>query len=224
VNREGEGLRIWTAEPVRLRDYFRRLGADAEIVASANASHVVVTKSEVDVDEQVASWSAINGIAATVERAPTPARVTELQRPRPRLGDLLLNKGMITEAQLAEGLRESQVTGGLLGRILLRRQWIFEDELARSLAQQLHLPYVNLRNAGIDYGLARMMPVETGVRFAVIPIGVHRGCVRVAFADPCDDGAFEAVARSIDDFEPVVAELTDIETAWRTVARRYQAA
>ena len=131
---------------------------------------------------------------------------------------------MITEAQLAEGLRESQLSGDLLGRILLRRQWIFEDELARSLAQQLNLPYINLRNAGIDYALARILPVETGVRFAVIPIGVHRGSVRVAFADPCDNGAFDAVARSIDGFDPVVAELTDIETAWRTVARRFQAA
>jgi hypothetical protein len=219
-----EGLRIRTTEPVRLRDYFRRLGADAEIVANGNGSYVVVTESEVDIDSHVASWARINGLEATVDQQPKPARVTDLRRPRARLGDLLLRKGMITETQLAEGLRESQLTGDLLGRILLRHQWIFEDELARSLAEQLHLPYINLRNAGVDYSVARVLPVETGVRFAVIPIAVHRDTVRVAFADPCDDGAFDAVAQTIDNFDPVVAELSDIETAWRTVARRYQAA
>jgi hypothetical protein len=192
-------------------------------VAHANGSHVVVPRGEVDVDEHVASWSRINAVEAAVEQAPTHARAAEL-RPRPRLGDLLLRKGMITDSQLTVGLRESQTTGDLLGRILLRHQWIFEDELARSLAEQLHLPYVNIRNAGIDYSLARIMPVETGVRFAVIPIGIHGGRVRVAFADPCDDGAFDAVARAVEDFDPVVAELSDIDTAWRTVERRYKAA
>jgi hypothetical protein len=131
---------------------------------------------------------------------------------------------MITEEQLDDGLVESRVSGDLLGRILLRRQWIFEDELARSLAEQLNLPYVNLRNAGIDYSLARLLPVETGVRFAAIPIGVRGDLVRVAFADPCDEGARNAVSAHVREVEPVVAELTDIETAWRTFARRYVAA
>ena len=221
-----EGLYIRVTEPVRLRDYFLRLGANAEIVSDTAGQVVVITREEDDdVEAYLASWSAINGIEAKVER--TPARepqVVRLHARRPRLGDLLLAKGMITDGQLEEGLAECSVSGDLLGRILLRRQWIFEDELARSLAEQLNLPYVNLRNAGIDYSLARMLPIETGVRFAAIPIGIRGNLVRVAFADPCDEGARDAVTAHVREVEPVVAELTDIETAWRTVARRYAAA
>jgi Type II secretion system (T2SS), protein E, N-terminal domain len=222
----GEGLQIRVTEPERLRDYFLRLGANAEIVGKGASQVVVITSGERDdVAAYLASWTAINGIDASIAQPLTPA-LEGLRRhaPRPRLGDLLLAKGMITGEQLDEGLVESRVSGDLLGRILLRRQWIFEDELARSLAEQLDLPYVNLRNAGIDYSLARMLPIETGVRFAAIPIGVRGNLVRVAFADPCDDGARDAVNAHIQGVEPVVAELTDIETAWRTVARRFVAA
>ena len=93
---------------------------------------------------------------------------------RPRLGDLLLAKGMITDSQLNEALAESFAAGELLGRVLLRHQWIFEDELARTLAEQLGLPYVNLRHAGLDNALARMVPYEIGMRFAAIPVCFYR--------------------------------------------------
>jgi Type II secretion system (T2SS), protein E, N-terminal domain len=221
-----EGLHIRVTEPERLRDYFLRLGASAEVVGQGDHQVVLITSGDREhVAAYLASWTAINGIDASIERPLTPRlEGTPRHTPRPRLGDLLLAKGMITEEQLDEGLVESRSSGDLLGRILLRRQWIFEDELARSLAEQLDLPYVNLRNAGIDYALARILPVETGVRFAAIPIGVRGDHVRVAFADPYDEGARDAVSAYVPKVEPVVAELTDIETAWRTVARRYVAA
>ncbi len=222
----GEGLHIRVTEPERLRDYFLRLGANAEIVGEGARQVVVVTSGERDdVAAYLASWTAINGVDASIEPPRTPVLGgARRHAPRPRLGDLLLAKGMITEEQLDEGLVEARVSGDLLGRILLRHEWIFEDELARALAEQLNLPYVNLRNAGIDYALARILPVETGVRFAAIPIGVRGDLVRVAFADPYDEGARDAVGAYVQNVEPVVAELTDIETAWRTVARRYIAA
>jgi hypothetical protein len=137
-----------------------------------------------------------------------------------RLGDLLLSKGMITGSQLEDALSESRAGGELLGRILLRRRLIFEDELARTLAEQLRIPYVNLRSAGIDYAVARLIPTETGLHFAAVPIGVLGERVRVAFADPCDQRAHEAVRVHIANYEGVVAELSDIERAWRKVGRQ----
>ena len=213
---------IGVAEPVRLRDYFLRLGAQAEIVASDGGAVVLVESDDPEIEAYLESWTAINDIQASVTRTPvTRASVIgQVLSPRPRLGDLLLAKGMITEPQLKECLSESYSSGELLGRIMLRHRWIFEDELARTLAEQLHLPYVNLRNTGVDHALARMMPTETGIHFAAIPIGFRADRVRVAFADPCDDQAREAVTTYVPQFDSVVSELSDIELAWRTVEQR----
>lgn len=139
---------------------------------------------------------------------------------RPRLGDLLIAKGMITEAQLKEGLALSVASGELLGRVLLGRRWIFEDELARTLAEQLGLPYVNLRHTGIDYDLARVVPSAIGRRAGAIPVGFQGERIRVAFADPLDEEAVQSIGRLLRPFDSVVAELTDIDEAWRTVESR----
>jgi Type II secretion system (T2SS), protein E, N-terminal domain len=213
------GGRMWigVAEPVRLRDYFLRLGARAEIVASDSGVVVLVESDDLDVTAYLDNWTTINGIQASVTRTPArkPSAIGQVPSPRPRLGDLLLGKGMITEPQLREGLSESYTSGELLGRIMLRHRWIFEDELARTLAEQLHLPYVNIRHTGVDRATARMMPSETGIHFAAIPLGFRADRVRVAFADPCDDQAREAVTAYFPHFDSVVSELSDIEQAWR---------
>ena len=126
---------------------------------------------------------------------------------------------MITDSQLKEALAESFAAGDLLGRVLLRHQWIFEDELARTLAEQLGLPYINLRHAGLDNVVARLVPYETGMRFAAVPVCFHRDRVRVAFADPSDEAAQEAMKTHVAAFDCAVSELSDIETALRTAHR-----
>ena len=217
---ESGGKRLWihVSEPVRLRDYFRRLGVHAEIVASAGRDVVFVESADLDLDAYLESWTTINETQVSVARegATLVPAVGQVSAARPRLGDLLLAKGMITQAQLDEGLAESYASGVLLGRVLLRHRWIFEDELARTLAEQLDLPYVNLRHTGVDRALARMVPLEVGMHFAAIPIGFQRDRVRVAFADPIDDKAHQAVTAHFAHFDRVVSELSDIEQALRT--------
>jgi hypothetical protein len=142
---------------------------------------------------------------------------------RPRLGDLLLAKGLITDSQLKEALAESYAAGDLVGRVLLRHQWIFEDELARTLAEQLGIPYVNLRHAGLDNAVARLVPFEIGMHFAAVPVCFRGDRVRVAFADPTDELAQQAMKAHVAAFDCAVAELSDIESALRTVNHTHAA-
>ncbi|HLX18823.1 MAG TPA: hypothetical protein VKR23_01615 [Gaiellaceae bacterium] len=140
--------------------------------------------------------------------------------PRPRLGDLLARKGLIKPEELEDALTESQTSGELLGRVLIRRGTIFEDELARTLAEQLHLPYVNLHVVGVDAGVARMIPPEEGRRAAAIPVSMIGGRVRVAFADPSDETAREIVEHFLQaPYEAAVGELSDIDRAWRVIGQ-----
>jgi hypothetical protein len=213
--------RMHVEEPFRLRDYFLRLGALAEVADGEAVVTVTTAEEDISIEESVASWSRINGIPVTFQpvNAAESASGPVLFAMRPRLGDLLVRKGMITDTQLTAGLAESRTKGEMLGRVLIRTGWLFEDELARVLAEQLELPYVSLAVVGVDYAVARTLPSEVGQRVAALPIASLRGRVRVAFADPCDDGARAAVHRHLGDCEVVVAEFSDIERAWRRIDR-----
>ena len=210
---------ILVAQPELLRDYFLRLGAEASIVDASSIR--VELADETSIADHVRHWSELNGIDARIAEpaatAPVPARSELYFLERPRLGDLLLKKGLISKEQLEAALKESRETGDLLGRVMIRRQFIFEDELARTLADQLALPYVNLRVAGFDRAAAAMIPSSEGMRIAAVPIGILGGRVRVAFADPSDETA-QAVARKfVGDFALAVSELSEIELAWRSL-------
>ena len=211
------GLRLRTSAPERLRAYLQCLGVRAEIDDAGLVA--LVELNGFGVHDLLHSWALSNDVEVVVgQAAPVPAPTPFLLPfAPPRLGDMLLGKGLISEHQLNQALDESRTTGERLGEVLLKRQWLFEDELARTLAGQLELPYVNLTATGVDRRVARMLPAEIGVRFAVIPIGMQSGSIRVAFADPTDDEALQAVGAYLSGIDPVVADLSDIRFAWRQI-------
>jgi hypothetical protein len=212
----------WTA---RLLHYFLRLGADGQVDDDGAISVSFVDDDAVDIAEVLLSWSRINGVPASVLpadphrfEAPVIPQVDEWQAPV-RVGDLLVAKGRLTNDQLAEALVESRKNGEMLGQVLLRRRWIFEDELARTLAEQWDLPYLNLALIGVNPRAVPLLPAEVGMRFAAIPVTFVDGSVQVAYADPSDQQALDAVREHIAATTPAVAEFTDISILWRRFAR-----
>jgi MSHA biogenesis protein MshE len=137
---------------------------------------------------------------------------------RPRLGDLLVAKRLVTEEQLAEALVEARGRGVLVGRVLIDRRWVFDDELARTLAEQLSLPFLNLAVVGVDEKAVKLLPRDVGLRWGAIPVRMLPTRVQVAFADPSDPDARRTVDEYIPGVEPAVAPLSDVENAWRSIA------
>jgi len=225
-------MRIQVSDPDRstaLRDYFARLGAVALLVdgRTLEVDFPAGTLAEGEsVESYLQRWTQVNGpTAAPAAREPVPAAqvfdlgaVLGAAKPPKRLGDLLVEKGLLTGDQLTVALAESKESGDLLGRVLLRRSYVFEEELARTLAEQWGLPYVSLYRTGVDARAARLIPREVGLRYAAIPVRFVNGVPQVAFADPSDPGAIEAVARHVTDLTAAVSELSDIESAWRGLA------
>jgi hypothetical protein len=210
-------LRVELAEPaqrIALRDYLLRLGADADLTDDGRIAVRAMPEDE-DLDAWILNWSTVNRISAAVVRPARVAPPSSMAPMPPRLGELLVAKGWITDAQLAEALDESRSTGTLLGRVLLKRKWIFEEELARTLAAQWSVPYVSLMRIGVDASVARKLPAAIGLQFAAIPVRAQEFGVQVAFADPSDREALDAVQQYVPWVVVAVAELTDIELAWR---------
>lgn len=200
-----------------LADYFWRLGITARV------SSPVEVQLETNLAESVLrayadGWTAGNGVAVELERVREPVRLREVgSLPPPRLGELLIRKGLLTQEQLTWALAESRASNELLGLFLLRTQTIFEDELARTLSEQLSIPYVSIGRVGVSPHAARLLPREVGLEVAAIPVRLVGDTVQVAFADPTDPRAIDAVRMYLPQIEIAVAELSDIVLAWREV-------
>lgn len=63
---------------------------------------------------------------------------------RKRLGEILVERGLITEDQLQSGLRQQQIIGGLLGEHLVDLGYLGEKDLMTAISLQFNLPYVDL--------------------------------------------------------------------------------
>jgi hypothetical protein len=153
-----------------------------------------------------------------------PSAALPVARPadtaRPRLGELLDQKGYINRDQLTWALQEAHVANELLGVILLRKKLIFEPELARTLSEQLAVPYININGVGVDHVVARLLPAEVGRAAIAIPVRMQNdNIVQVAFGDPTDLQALFVVAECLPRISIAVAEVSAITEEWQKIAR-----
>lgn len=135
---------------------------------------------------------------------------------RPLLGNILLQKGWVKPEQLDSALEESRISGMRLGETLLTRGWLFEPELAKAIAEQCSLRYVDLVRHPLDPRAAALLPLEVARRMFAVPVRfLDSGGVEVAVADPGDADA-DALQRILDrPVELVVSERSVIQAAWR---------
>ena len=105
---------------------------------------------------------------------------------RPRLGELLLDLGYITEDQLKAALEEQERTGDLLGQILLRRGYIKEQDLVRALADQQRAPLIHPAQTPLDPQALRLLDPRFAREKRVLPFKVEGTRLHVAMAHPSD--------------------------------------
>ncbi len=105
----------------------------------------------------------------------------------PRLGDLLVQTGSITESQLQEALKEQKRTGMKLGQLLLSNNVITGEKLIETLANQLKLHVYTLSRYRPMTEALRMVPHAVARRLQLVPLAVEDGNVLlIAMADPLD--------------------------------------
>jgi Type II secretion system (T2SS), protein E, N-terminal domain len=135
--------------------------------------------------------------------------------PRP-LGTLLLDRGLLTRERLDAALEECERTGRRIGEVLIDRGWVFPNEIAGAIAQQLGLPYLDIAATSVDPKAASLLARDFAEHFAAVPVRrLRSGAVLVAVADPTDVD-LEVLRIAIGcEIELGVAELTEIRNAWR---------
>jgi type IV pilus assembly protein PilB len=89
-----------------------------------------------------------------------------------KLGELLTQEGLVTEAELKEALEEQRRSSGLLGDILVQFGRITEWDLARCLVSQLQLPFVYTANYEIAPEVADLLPHAFLHQHRIVPLDV----------------------------------------------------
>ncbi len=114
---------------------------------------------------------------------------------RIRLGDLLVQQGLLTDEQLKLALAEQKRSGRKLGRIFVDSGYVTEEGIARALAHQLKAEFVDLRNFQPKPDLIKLIPEAQARRFRTLVLDEKDGLLRVGFADPTDLAVYDEVAR-----------------------------
>ncbi len=103
-----------------------------------------------------------------------------------RLGDVLVEDGIITSEQLYDALDAQKITGGKLGDTLIKNKALTEDILYKVLESQYNIPYVDLNSIYIDPKVPKLIPEAVATNHQLIPIKLEKGRLLVAMADPLD--------------------------------------
>ena len=104
---------------------------------------------------------------------------------RLHLGAMLVRDGLLAAPQLEEALAEKEATGRRLGEIVVERGWVSDAALARALAEQHHLEFLDLARTEVDPAAANLLPEKFARRYEALPVTyVDDDLVLVAVADP----------------------------------------
>ncbi|MDK9764643.1 Flp pilus assembly complex ATPase component TadA [Vibrio sp. D420a] len=121
-------------------------------------------------------------------------------RLRKRLGDLLVEEGIITEAQVEQALAAQKSSGRKLGDALIELGFLSEQQMLSFLSQQLDIPLIDLSRAAVDVEAVQLLPEVHARRLRALVIGRQGDTLRVAMSDPADLFAQEALLGQLGDY------------------------
>lgn len=131
-----------------------------------------------------------------------------------QLGELLLERGIITEPQLEKALKIQKEKGGLIGQILVMLGFAKEEEIAQALTVQYGFPYLPLECYEINSEGIKIIPENVAKQYNLIAIDKIGDLLTIAMSNPLN-------IQAIDDVEMMtkckvqvfVSTMTDITNA-----------
>ena len=113
-----------------------------------------------------------------------------------RLGDMLLELGLITQEQLKQALEFQSREKGRLGSILIEHNFITERQLIDALRMQLGIEYIDLTKVDIAPEMSRYVPKNLAKRMSIVPVRSSKDQLFLAMADPLNFMAVEEAQRT----------------------------
>lgn len=119
-------------------------------------------------------------------------------RKKIRLGDLLVEKGLISNDQLMQALAAQKKTGHKLGRTLISSGLVTEEQMLELLSTQLQVPFIDLKQYNYDAETVQIVPETLARRYRVVSLKKNPdGSLLIAMADPTDIFAYDELAKQL---------------------------
>jgi type II secretory ATPase GspE/PulE/Tfp pilus assembly ATPase PilB-like protein len=110
-----------------------------------------------------------------------------------KLGQLFLEKQLLTDAQLGELLQQPPADGTSLGTLAVRRGWVTAERLLEVLSEHYRMPAVRLREMTLEPDALALVPAKVAYHCTLIPVRVTKTTLVVAIANPQDVRALDEV-------------------------------
>jgi len=121
---------------------------------------------------------------------PNIAKIT-----KKRLGEILVNEGLITNAQVQEALTEQQKSGGLLGENLIKLGYVSEFDIAAAISTQFGLPYIDATRYDVIKEVFDLLPLEFMNQNQLVILDKIGTVVTIAISSPVGEKVLEEIEK-----------------------------
>ncbi|MDD3655223.1 MAG: hypothetical protein PHI72_00435 [Atribacterota bacterium] len=139
-----------------------------------------------------------------------------------RLGEILLDYGLISQEELEMVLKEQKIRNKRVGEILIELHLVTQDQINWILSKQLDIPYVQIETNQLDLDLLKKFPAFLIKNYNIIPLIEMNDTLVVAMSDPTDEEALQKIKSSYkSNFEVTLASFKNISEIIQYIEKEY---
>ena len=143
-----------------------------------------------------------------------------MQKPVKRIGEILVEKGFITEAQLHDVLLEQDVKKTFLGELLISKGWVSKRHFLEALSEQFGIPLASLKEQSLDMELYQKFSSSLILDHKCFPLNKTEDTVTVAIANPLDAFAISKIEEESEPFRVNLVLVDDDDL--KEILQRYR--
>jgi len=130
---------------------------------------------------------------------------------RKRLGEMLIDSGLMTEETLAKALADQKGSGLRLGDFLIEKDIVPEEQIIDMLSSQLQIKKLNTNDFEITPELAQVVSNDLASKYRLVPLRKTDFILNVAMVDPMDIQALDALEKICDiEIEPLICSKSQL--------------
>jgi type IV pilus assembly protein PilB len=130
---------------------------------------------------------------------------------RKRLGEILIEAGLLTEGQLRQALVDHKKQGLKLGQYLIRQGIVHESQIMEVVSTQLKVEKYSPDKYAVDVSLSKVIPAEMARKHQLAPLSKKGYLLTIAMVDPLDIDALDAVeAHANIEVKPLICTEQDL--------------
>lgn len=146
---------------------------------------------------------------------------TPQSRKKIRLGDLLVEAGLISEGQLGLALQEQKHTGKKIGRVLVDMGLVPENKLLTTLSKHLDIPFIEMRQFQLKQDVMQRLDESVARRFRCLLLADNADGLLLGMADPLDLMAIDEVEKRLKkNVKPAIVREAELLATLDSVYRR----